>query len=349
MSHMFVRTLFALVVIHIACPATMRCQAPPANSSHKREQFRNADITYDWVTNSQGQKIRTFVTKPKSASGKVPAIFFVGWLSCDSVEYPDGETDGFGTIFWRLIEQSGFATMRMDKPGVGESQGNCAKTDFPTELDSYRAAFDSISKYPFVDQSAVFVVGLSNGGGTAPLSAGQHPVRGYVAASSWGRTWYEHMLENERVRLTKDKKLSAAEINDSMRAFTDFYSLYLIHRMSPGEIIGQHPEWKGLWYDAPDGQYGRPSAFYQQLQNLNLGRVWQEVDAPVLVLHGTADTIMSPSDSRAISDIVNRAHPGHATYADIQDADHLLAVHNKLEEHVVPTMMDWMRKQLGRQ
>ena len=67
----------------------------------------------------------------------------------------------------------------------------------------------------------------------------------------------------------------------------------------------------------------------------------------MLVLHGTADTIMSPSDSRAISDIVNRAHPGHATYADIQDADHLLAVHDKLEEHVVPAMIDWMRKQLG--
>jgi pimeloyl-ACP methyl ester carboxylesterase len=346
-THVLVRTLFSLVATSLGCSATVWCQAPPANSSHKREQFRKAEITYDWVTNSQSQKIRTFVTKPKSVSGKVPAIFFVGWLSCDSVEYSEGETDGFGAIFWRLIEQSGFATIRMDKPGVGESEGTCAQTDFQTELDSYRAAFDSISKYPFVDQTAVFVVGLSNGGGTASLSAGQHPVRGYIAASSWGRTWYEHMLENERVRLTKDKKLSAADINDSMQAFTDFYSLYLIHRMSPGEIIGQHPEWKRLWYDAPDGQYGRPAAFYQQLQNSNLGKAWQEVDAPVLVLHGTADTIMSPSDSRAIADIVSRAHPGHATYVEIQDADHLLAVHQKLEEHVVPTMMDWMRKQLG--
>jgi alpha-beta hydrolase superfamily lysophospholipase len=74
--------------------------------------------------------------------------------------------------------------------------------------------------------------------------------------------------------------------------------------------------------------------------------VWQDVDAPVLVLHGAADTIMSASDSRAISDIVNRAHLGHATYTDIQDGDHLLAVHNKLEDLVVPTMIDWMKKQL---
>jgi len=345
MCRVLFKTVLAVIAIGYS-PITF-CQTPSANSAHKREHFLNAEITYDWVTNSHGQKIRTLITKPKAGSGKVPVIFFVGWLSCDSVEYPDGETDGFGAIFWRLIEQSGFATMRMDKPGVGESQGDCAKTDFQTELDSYRAAFDSFSKYPFIDPSAVFVVGLSNGGGTAPLTVGQHRVRGYIAASSWGRTWYEHMLENERVRLTMSKNLSAAEINDSMRGFTDFYSLYLIHDKSPGEIIAQHPEWKALWYDAPDGQYGRPAAFYQQLQNLNLGKLWQEVDAPVLVLHGTADTIISPSDSRAIADIVNRAHPGYATYADIQDVDHLLAVHNKLEEHVVPIMIDWMKKQLG--
>jgi pimeloyl-ACP methyl ester carboxylesterase len=345
----FLRCRAILMTISLGYCATAWSQAPSPGSSRKREQFRHAEITYDWVTNSRGQKIRTFVTRPKSASGKVPAIFFVGWLSCDSVEYPDGETDGFGAIFWRLIEQSGFATMRIDKPGVGESQGDCATTDFQTELDSYRDAFDSISKYPFIDHNAIFVVGLSNGGGTSPLTAGQHAVRGFVAASSWGRTWYEHMLENERVRLAANKKLSAGEVNDSVRAFTGFYSLYLIHRMKPGEIIAQHAEWKTLWYDAPDGQYGRPAAFYEQLQDLNLGKVWEGVSAPVLVIHGSADAIMSQSDSRAIADIVNRAHPGRASYKEIESADHLLAVHNKLDERVVPLMLEWMRKQLSAQ
>ena len=343
----FLRCGAILVIISLGNCATAWGQAPSSDSSRKREQFRNAEITYDWVTNAHGQKIRTFVTRPRSASGKVPAIFFVGWLSCDSVEYPDGETDGFGAIFWRLIEQSGFATVRMDKPGVGESQGDCVATDFQTELDSYRAAFDSVSKYPFVDQNAIFVVGLSNGGGTSPLTVGQHPVRGFIAASSWGRTWYEHMLENERVRLTGDKKLSAADVNDSVKAFTDFYSLYLIHRMKPGEIIAQHTEWKTLWYDAPDGQYGRPAAFYQQLQDLNLGKVWQDVNAPVLVIHGSADTIMSQADSRAIADIVNRAHPERASYVEIGNANHLLEGQKKLDETVVPTMIQWMRKQLA--
>ena len=38
------------------------------------------------VGHGRGDKLRTFVTRPKNTTGKVPVIFFVGWLSCDSVE-----------------------------------------------------------------------------------------------------------------------------------------------------------------------------------------------------------------------------------------------------------------------
>ncbi len=307
----------------------------------KRENFQNADVTYYWVTDNQGNRLRTFVTRPK-AQGKVPVIFFVGWLSCDSVEYPNGETDGFGAIFWRLIEQSGYATIRMDKPGIGESQGNCAKTDFLTELSGYQAAFRSISNYDFMDRDRIFVVGLSNGGGTSVLVPTEFPARGYIAASSWGRTWFEHMLELERVRLTRAGK-SAGEVDQAMKVFAQFYDFYLNQKMTPGEVIDRHPDWKNSWYDEREGQYGRPAAFYQQLQAINLGEAWQKVNSPVLVMRGTADNVMSDADSRAIAEIINRTHSGQARYAEIKGGDHLLTVNGKLEDSVVPAMLDWMR------
>ena len=93
------------------------------------------------------------------------------------------------------------------------------------------------------------------------LVAKRHAVRAFVAAGSWGRTWYQHMLENERVRLTTEGK-SAAEVNDAMKAFAEFYDLYLIQGETPGQILSQHAQWRNLWYDAPGGQYGRPAAFY---------------------------------------------------------------------------------------
>jgi len=316
-------------------------------SAPQREQFQNAEILYGWAQDEAGHKLRTFVTRPKTATGKVPAIFFVGWLSCDSVEYSKGETDGFGAIFWRLIEQSGYASVRMDKAGVGESQGDCAKLDFKAELSGYQAAFDEMPKYDFIDPSKVFVVGLSNGGGTSALVPRQHPVRGYITASSWGRTWYEHMLELERGRLSRTAQ-TPGDVNSGVRAFTEFYNFYLIRGMTPGEVLAQHPEWKSLWYDAPDGQYGRPAAFYQQLQALNLGDAWQKVTAPALVMRGTADTIMSDADARAIAENVNRAHPGMARYVEVPGGDHLLSVKGKLADEVAPTMMKWMQEQLAK-
>ena len=113
-------------------------------------------------------------------------------------------------------------------------------------------------------------------------------------------------------------------------------------------IIRQHPEWKALWYDEPDGQYGRPALFYQQLQALNLGEAWEKVTAPVLVIRGTADRIMSDADARAIADSVNHAHPGAARYVEVPGADHLLSVNGKLADDVVPTMIKWMREQQGK-
>ncbi|HXW92925.1 MAG TPA: alpha/beta hydrolase [Terriglobales bacterium] len=76
-------------------------------------------------------------------------------------------------------------------------------------------------------------------------------------------------------------------------------------------------------------RYGRPAAFYQQLEAVNLGAVWQHVQAPVLVIRGTADTIMSRADSEAIAQMVNQVHPGQARYIEIDGMGHDFTVHDK--------------------
>ena len=67
-------------------------QTTTAAQPPRREQFAHADVLYDWVSNRRGDKLRTFITRPRNASGKVPVIFFVGWLSCDT----RGERAGAG-------------------------------------------------------------------------------------------------------------------------------------------------------------------------------------------------------------------------------------------------------------
>jgi len=116
------RYRLTLLTLIFACLSTLTSAQAGESTSH-RERFSNADVIYGWVANSKGQKLRTFVTRPRNVPGKVPLIFFVGWLSCDSMEYPDGAgNDGFGALMIRLIEESGYATIRMDKPGVGKAK-----------------------------------------------------------------------------------------------------------------------------------------------------------------------------------------------------------------------------------
>ena len=65
--------------------------------------------------------------------------------------------------------------------------------------------------------------------------------------------------------------------SERMKQYATFYDLYLNGRQTPGAVLQAHPELKPLWTDQPARQYGRPAAFYWQLQSLNLARAWSAV------------------------------------------------------------------------
>lgn len=296
-----------------------------------REHIPGAESLMGMVQSPAGYPLRVFVTRPEKASGKLPVIFVVAWLSCDSTEAPTGPTDGFTQLLFDVAGRSGFATYRVDKPGTGESGGpKCGDVDFATELQAYQTAFAATKRLPFVDASRIYVMGFSNGGGFAPLVAGDTPVRGYLVFSGWYKTWLEHMLEHERRRM-KLSGLAEPEIDARMKQYVKFYDLYLNDKMTPGAVIAEHPEFKAIWYDEPEHQYGRPASFYQQLQALNLGESWSRVNVPVLAVHGEYDWIMSGDDYKLLADALNARHPGSAVYADWPRADHGLYTHASAE------------------
>jgi len=292
-----------------------------------RERIPGAGSLMGMVQTPAGYPVRVFVTRPEKTSGKLPVIFVAAWLSCDSTEAPTGPTDGFIQLLFHITGRSGFVTYRVDKPGTGESGGpKCGDADFTTELQACQAAFAAMKRLPFVDASRIYVMGFSNGGGFAPLVAGDTPVRGYLVFSGWYKTWLEHMLEHERRRM-KLSGLSETEINARMKQYATFYDLYLNGKKTPAAVIAGHPEFKVIWYDEPERQYGRPASFYQQLQALNLAEAWSQVNVPVLAVHGEYDWIMSADDYKLLVDAGNVRHPGSAVYVDWPRADHGLYTH----------------------
>jgi pimeloyl-ACP methyl ester carboxylesterase len=318
------------------------------------EKWEGIETRYDEVITAQGNRQRIIVTRPERHSGRIPGIMLVNWLSCDSVEFPFGPQDGFAKLLHALGTKSGFAMMRVEKPGTGDSGGPpCHSLDFQTELEGYQAALHAFKKYEFVDPDKIILLGMSNGGGVVPLVAAQEKVAGYVISGGWSKTWFEHMIELERNRLALSGQ-SPGEISEKMKGYAEFYTRYLIEKRSPEEVVRKYPALAGLWYDEPEHQYGRPAAFYHQLQELNLAAAWEKVDVPVLVIYGEYDWIMSRFDHESIAEIVNHNRPGHARFVAIPKMDHGFTIQENMQgsfnnfgggrfdESLVTLILNWL-------
>jgi pimeloyl-ACP methyl ester carboxylesterase len=325
----FIKTmLFAWLLVNGADFGGLPRKAP--SSSQRDETYPGVTVIYDSIRDSAGNRLRLIATHPDKPKVRFPVIFVVGWLSCDTVEARPGTTDATQLMLQAMAELPGFATVRLEKAGVGDSEGSCATADFNAELEAYRQAFRHLGSYAFVDTTAVFLFGISNGGGFAPLVANGAAVKGYVVDGGWIKTWYEHMLEMERRRLGLAGH-DSTEINTLMKSVERLYSAYLLERKSPLEIFSAHPDLKSLWQGDPDQQYGRPTTYYQQLQDLDLMRAWSTVRAPVLAMHGTYDWIMSAGDFPLLVDLVNRNSPGAAEFVELAQTGHTFEHYDSLQ------------------
>ena len=299
----------------------------PRKTKTPRESYPNVDVIYDSVSTPGGERLRTIITKPRDARGKLPVIFAAGWLSCDSVEAPADTTDATGIVFRGLAQLPGFCLFRMDKQGVGDSEGVCADNDFESELAGYRAAFRALRDYDYIDPSRVYILGISNGGGFAPLipesDAELAQVRGYISVGGWVKTCFEHMLEIERCRFGLMGK-SPGDVNDWMRSAAALYYKWLIEGRSVDAILKEQPNLAGIWPEGNDHNhlYGRPLAFYRQLQKLNLAAAWSRVKVPSLILHGQYDWIMSREDPELMALYVNANRPDAARFIEVPNMGH---------------------------
>ena len=347
-------------IAFVVVAAVLSAEELPRKAKTPRETYPNVDVLYDFVTAPDGKRLRTIITRPRDAKGKLPVIFVAGWLSCDSVEAPAGTKDESGLVFRGLAQLPGFALFRMDKQGVGDSEGVCAETDFDSELAGYRAAFRALKNYDFIDTKKIYLLGISNGGGFAPLlpesDTEQAQVRGYISVGGWVKTWFEHMLEIERRRFALMGK-SPGEINDRMKGVAALYHEWLIKGRPVDEILKEKPQLADLWPEGKDHAhlYGRPLKFYQQLQQLNLATAWSRVKVPSYVLRGAFDWIMSRNDSELIASYVNN-NGDLATFYEIPQTGHTFQHYLSLadafkgksapfEPKIIGLLADWLRKE----
>jgi pimeloyl-ACP methyl ester carboxylesterase len=115
-----------------------------------------------------------------------------------------------------------------------------------------------------------------------------------------------------------------AQVNERMKGVATIYHELLFKNRPVRDILEIQPKLVDLWPEGADHDhlYGRPLAFYQQLQKLNLAAAWSTVKVPTLVQYGEYDWIMSRDDHELIAKIVNANTPGAARFVELPKTGH---------------------------
>jgi uncharacterized protein len=140
-----------------------------------------AGVTFDYgsVTVRDG-RLRTILSVPDRRDGRLRAVLLLQGGGCGSVDTPIVSEVGQSGLI-RAIAARGFVTMRVDKSGVGDSQGPaCDTIGYTQELDGFRAALTALKRHPAVDPNRVVLLGISLGGVFAPVLARESPVQSIV-------------------------------------------------------------------------------------------------------------------------------------------------------------------------
>lgn len=323
----------------------------PGNSNYK--------VEYSHIV-SHGKKMRTIITMP-TKRGKHPALFFIQGFSPVSYDFTLATSKGDvatidGPILHDFANQN-FVTMRIEKPGVGDSEGGPFNDmDYMTELDIYKQALKQLKAWPSVDASNIFIFGHSMGGAFGPMVAAEDKVRGICVYGTAARTWFEYLLDTLRYQglVAGD---TFENTDESVRQSAKVVSLAFLFDNTAEQIKKAHPELTpyvdGLF---PNGRFNEKALiFWRQLNQINFPSYWVKTDAHVLAVRGASDFVTYNADHKLIADVINKVTPGKGSWLELPDSDHLF--HNfKTEQDSMrnfqrgqfnnsfsKVMMDWIK------
>lgn len=274
-----------------------------------RETVAGQRICYEQIE-VDGLRLRTIVSVPE-APGPHPAVLFLQGIRPGTVDFAFDTTAPVCQLVHGFA-RSGFATVRLERRGTGDSEGGpLAREDFWSEVGDYRAALQALAARPDIDRQRIFLFGHSVGGMIAPLLAAAVPLRGIVVYGTASAPWAACV----RASMAQQRRLRGEEAaGDGALAHFD--------RALAG-VPG-----------APDATiFGRSAAFHRQLAAADIAGAWAATRVAVLVLHGAFDWVVARGQGQELAArLAARGCP--VEYVEIPGLDHTMTWHASREDSI---------------
>lgn len=297
-------------------------QEKPRDPGNERFKVRYSSV------NTVCGRMRTIITEP-TAPGKHPGILFIQGYSPISYDYTLETAKGDistldGPLLFDLAD-SNFVLERVEKPGVGDSEGGPFRdVDFTNEEDIYRQALKQLRENPLVDTDNIFIFGHSMGGAFGPAIAAETPVKGMAMYGVATRNWFQYLIDTLYYQdLVAGSSYSHAD--DQLRQGAQIMALVMLEDKSPSDVKTLHPELSALTDELfPNGLFSdRSLTFWRQLCHANFEALWEKANCHALAVHGGSDFVSYATDHKLIADIVNHEHPGWGKWESLPNSDHL--------------------------
>lgn len=274
------------------------------------EAYDGADVELGEV-GAPGARVRTITTRPRGVR-RPPCVILLQGLARTSIDLPLHPDAPFARMV-RGLSAAGFATLRVEKLAVGDSEGRPEDADFEGELAMLRAAYDAT----VASVDGVIAFGHSVGGMALPLL--RRELIGAIVFGTSARRW------SECLRAGAERQL---RLRGATREAID---------ATLGELARELP------------LHGTTRAYVEQLERAEIAHAWRAFEAPLLALHGEHDWVVGEDEMRELTTLVadatfeRIAGVDHALGAHTSLADSLARYgRGEPDERVLEAALRWI-------
>jgi pimeloyl-ACP methyl ester carboxylesterase len=310
----------------------MRVSIPAQNLEVVRDDIGSVAVRYVVVSRPGDQEIRfpangfrlagTVSTPADAATSKIklPVVILVGGSGPTDRDETIYGIPIFGQLAGALAD-AGFAVVRYDKRGIGQSGGRVESATLQDFADDLLAVVNTVRRMPTVDRDRLAVIGHSEGGAVAMLAAArQKDIKALALISTTGATGAELNLAQVAHALDRSTRTPAEKAE----------TLALQKKIQTAVVSGSG--WDAI---APQYRQQADIPWFKSFLTYDPAKVMPRVSQPILVVQGLLDTQVAPTNADRLAELARQRKKSAVDVIKVPGVNHLLvaATTGELDEY----------------